>query len=102
LSESKISVGTQLAALLLASAAIVWGIAAAYSGAFPGPKGEWAVLAVYASYLVNVREGLIGLGVGRLVKRGSALLHRICIVISLVVLGLPIFASLISWGRTGW
>jgi hypothetical protein len=99
LSGSKISVGTQLAALFLASAAILWGIAATYSVAFPGPSGEWAVLAVYASYVVNVPVGLIAFGVGLFVKRGSALLRRICIVISLVVLCIPILASLISWGH---
>jgi hypothetical protein len=102
LSESKISVGIQLAALLLASAAVLWGIAAACSVAFPGPSGEWAVLAVYASYVVNVPVGLTALGVGLLVKRGSALLRRICIVGSLVALWLPILTSLISWGRKRW
>ena len=102
MSESKISVGTQLAALFLASAAVLWGIAAACSVAFPGPSGEWAVLAVYASYVVNVPVGLTALGVGLLVKRGSARLRRICIVVALVALWLPILASLISWGRRHW
>ena len=78
------------------------GIAAACSVAFPGPSGEWAVLAVYASYVVNVPVGLTALGVGLLVKRGSARLRRICIVVSLVALWLPILASLISWGRRHW
>jgi len=102
LSKIRISIGVQLAALILASAAVMWGIAAAYSVAFPGPSGEWAVLAVYASYAVNVPVGLTALGIGLLVKRGSARLRRICIVVSLVVLWLPILASLISWGRRHW
>jgi hypothetical protein len=77
LSESKISVGTQLAALFLASAAVLWGIAAACSIAFPGPSGEWAVLAVYASYVVNVPVGLTALAV-----RGATLLFCVAEFIS--------------------
>lgn len=91
---NKMSAGLQLA--FLGGAAVLWGIAAAYSVARPGPSGEWAVLAVYASYVVNVPVGLAALGVGLSVKRGSARLRGMCIAVSF----LPILASLISWCHT--
>jgi hypothetical protein len=94
------SAGLQLAAVFLGTAAVLWGIAAAYSVVFPGPSGEWAILAVYASYVVNVPTGLAALGVGLSVKRGSARLRAICIAVSVFALFLPILASLISWGQT--
>jgi hypothetical protein len=97
--ENKFSTGIQLVALILASAAVLWGIAAAYSVAFPGPSGEWAGVAVYASYLVNVPIGLLTLIIGWAVRQGSARLRRACIVVSLVVLSFPILASLISWSH---
>ena len=101
LSESnKLSAGLQLAAVFLGSAAVLWGIAAAYSVAFPGPSGEWAVLAVYASYVVDVPVGLAALGIGLLVKRGSPRLRGICIAVSVLALLLPVLSSLISWSRT--
>lgn len=94
------SAGLQLAAVFLGGAAVLWGIAAAYSVARPGPSGEWAVLAVYASYVVNVPVGLAALGVGLSVKRGSAHLRGMCIAVSFFALLLPILASLISWCHT--
>ena len=97
---NKMSAGLQLAAVFLGGAAVLWGIAAAYSVARPGPSGEWAVLAVYASYVVNVPVGLAALGVGLSVKRGSARLRGMCIAVSFFALLLPILASLISWGHT--
>lgn len=102
MSGFRISFGAQLAAIFLASAAVMWGVAAVYSVAFPGPSGEWAKLAVFASYVINVPFGLAAISIGLFVKTGSARLRRICIVVSLVALALPILASLISWGRRPW
>ena len=102
MSDFRISLGAQLAAIFLASAAVLWGIAAAYSVAFPGPSGEWANLAVFASYAINVPVGLAAISIGLFVKTGSARLRRICVVVSLVALALPVLASLISWGRRPW
>lgn len=39
---NKMSAGLQLAAVFLGGPAVLWGIAAAYSVARPGPSGEWA------------------------------------------------------------
>jgi hypothetical protein len=69
---------------------------AAYSVAFPGPSGEWAVVNVIASYVVNVPIGLIGLAVGLAVKEGSPLLSRLCIGFSIAALSLPVLATLLS------
>ena len=87
------STGLQLAAIVLGTAAVLWGIVAAYSVAFPGPSGEWAVLAVDVSYVVNIPVGLIALAVGLFVKRGVASLRGICIAVSVFALSLPILAS---------
>ena len=95
----KISVGLQLAAVFLGGVAVLWGIAAAYTVAFPGPSGEWAGLAVFASYVVNVPLGLAALGVGLSVRRGSARLRGTCIAVSVFALFLPILASLIAWSQ---
>lgn len=92
------SAGLQLA--FLGGAAVLWGIAAAYSVARPGPSGEWAVLAVYASYVVNVPVGLAALGVGLSVKPGSARLRGMCIAVSFFALLLPILDHMISWCHT--
>jgi hypothetical protein len=94
------SAGLQLAALFLGSAAVLWGIAAAYSVAFAGSSGERAVLPVYASYVVNVQVGLAALGVGLSVRRGSARLRGMCLAVSVFALLLPILASPLSWGHT--
>jgi hypothetical protein len=93
----KISTIAQVTALLLACAGVIWGLFAAYAVAFPGPSGEWAILAVYASYVVNVPLGLIAFAIGIAVRQGSARLRRLSIITSLVALSLPILASIISW-----
>lgn len=93
---TKIAIGVQIAALVLAVVAVIGGVIAAYSVALPGPSGEWASINVIASYAVNVPIGLVGLTVGLAVKEGSPLLSRLCIRFSIAALSLPVLASLIS------
>ena len=95
----KIAVGFQSAALALAGLAVIWGVFNAYSVAFPGPSisGEWAVGAsVFGAWVVNVPIGLLTLAIGLIVRKGSSLMRRLCIVTSLVALSLPIIVSLIA------
>src|SRR5215472_7332627 len=99
---SKISVASQVIALILACAAIVWGLGMVYSIAFPGPSGEWAGLAILGAYAVNVPAGLIVLVVGLAMKNGSPHLRRLCIVSSVVTLCLPVLTSLVSWSQKHW
>jgi hypothetical protein len=96
LTGTKIAIGVQIVALVLAVVAVIGGVIAAYSVALPGPSGEWAALSVIASYAVNVPLGLIGLTVGLAVKEGSPLLSRLCIGFSIAALSLPVLATLLS------
>ena len=97
---SKIAIGAQVMALLLAGGAVVWGVAAVLSVVFPGPSGEWAGVYVGLAWVVNLPIGLLALVVGLTVKQGSPGLRRACIAVSLVALSLPILTSVIwNWGR---
>ena len=87
--------GIQICALLLGCAAVLFGTAAVYSVLYPGPSGEWIGLAIFATAVVNVPIGLVGLGVGLFVRRGHARLRGLCVAVSLVVLSLPILAIMI-------
>jgi hypothetical protein len=93
--KMKVAVGFQIAALVLAGLAVIWGVFCAYSVAFPGPSGEWAGVGVLAAWLVNVPIGLLTLAIGLIVRKGSPRLRRILIITSLIALSLPIMASLI-------
>lgn len=93
---SKVLAGLQVVVLLLGAAAVLFGIGAVYTIAHPGPSGEWTGLAVGLAYVVNVPVGLADLAVGLLVKRGIAGLRGICIAVSVVVLALPVLAS-VMW-----
>ena len=99
MADSKISTGVQVAALFLAGAAILFGIAAAWSVLHPGPSGEWIGVVVFAAYAVNVPVGLATLGIGLFVKRGAARLRSACVSVSLMVLALPVLAHLMLWWR---
>jgi hypothetical protein len=93
--RTKFAFGVQVTALALAALAIAWGLFAVYSLIYPGPSGEWAGLAVLAAYVVNVPVGLAALIVGLAVKRGSPRPRKLCIVFSVIVLCLPVVASLV-------
>ncbi|MGD0226395.1 MAG: hypothetical protein ABSF71_29040 [Terriglobia bacterium] len=91
----KVAIGFQIGALVLAGLAVIWGVFAAYSVAFPGPSGEWAAVGVLAAWIVNVPIGLLTLAIGLIVRKGSPHLRRLCMLTSLVALSIPIIASLI-------
>jgi hypothetical protein len=91
---SKVLAGLQVIALILGAAAVLFGGAAVYTVAHPGPSGEWTGVAVGLAYVVNLPAGLAVLAVGLFVKRGIQGLSGICIAVSVVVLVLPVLASL--------
>jgi len=97
ITESKIAVSAQVAALVLSGAAILFGSAAVCSVLYPGSSGEWIVFVVLVAYVVNVPIGLASLAVGLFVKRGAERLRRRGIAVSLIVLSLPILTNLIYW-----
>ena len=90
----RIAIGFQIAALALAGLAVIWGVFAAGSVAFPGPGGDWAGVGVLAAWLVNVPVGLPTLAIALIVRRGSARLRRLAILTSLAALAIPIIVSL--------
>jgi hypothetical protein len=94
---SKVGVFFQMAATVLAVPAISWGVFMVWSTAFPPPCGDsWGLLSlgVAESWLVCLPVGLFTLITGLLVKKGSPPLRRLCLVATVVVLCLPITASI--------
>jgi len=87
----------QIAALVFACAAMMWGVFCVYLAAFPGPCGDnpGPGLGVIESFVVDVPIGLLALAIGLFVKKGSCRMRWICIVISLVTLALPVIANLL-------
>jgi len=86
----------QIAALVLAFPAIIWGVFVMWSTAFPPVCGDASGvvgLGVAACWLVDLPIGLLALASGLLVKSGAARLRKFCIGVSLVTLALPIIAS---------
>jgi hypothetical protein len=75
----------QITVICLHGMALLFGAAAVYSIAFPGPSGEWARLAVLAAYAFNVPVGIAGLSVGMFVRGGAKWLRAGCIALSLLV-----------------
>ena len=86
--------GLLTAAIALSTVAILWGLAATLSLIFPGSSGEWAVVALWACYVVNIPAGLVSLVVG-LLTPANARLRRICLVAAGVALCIPLVASAI-------
>ena len=78
---------------------MAWGVFSVWSSAFPPKCGDWsgfAALGVVECWLVDVPFGLLALAIGIFVKRGSPRLRKICIVTSIVLLSLPVLASILS------
>jgi hypothetical protein len=87
----------QIVVLSLGLAAAAWGAFGVYGAAFPGPCGDnpGPGLGVIESWVVDVPIGLLALGVGVFVRRGSARLRRMCVVSSVVILALPVAGSVL-------
>jgi hypothetical protein len=84
---------------MLSVVAIMWGIFANYSIAFPGPSGEWIAVSVFACYIVNIPAGAISLIIALGVKKGNPRLRIIIIITSLLVVALPLIGSMVFWLR---
>jgi hypothetical protein len=88
---------TQAAALALGLGAAAVGLLGVYEGAFPGTCGDNAGpgLAVIASWALDLPVGLAVGGIGWLVRRGSGEMRKMCIVLGLATLALPVIATLL-------
>ena len=88
----------QIAALVFAAPALMWGVFMVWSTAFPPKCGDWSGLTdlgVVECWVVDLPIGLVALAIGLFVKKGSVRLRKICIGTSLVLLSLPIIASIL-------
>ena len=99
--RSKIAIGAQVVALLLAGGAVVWGCCMVYVALYPGPSGEFGGASVLFAAVVDMPVGLVTLVVGLAVKRGRPALRWACIALSLVALSLP-FIAYIVWNWDRW
>jgi hypothetical protein len=91
----------QYCVIALTVAGLAWGLVSIWSVLNPGPSGEWAGLAVVAAAVIDIPAGLIALAVALSIRSGSAGLRRVGIVGSIIVLSLPVIASLL-WANRVW
>jgi hypothetical protein len=94
--RSKIAVGAQVAALVLAGGAVIWGCLMVHIALFPGASGEFGGYSVLLAAIVDLPVGLVSLLVGLAVKKGRRELRWTCIVVSVAVLALP-FLTKAAW-----
>lgn len=89
----KLAIGLQMAALVLAGAAVIWGCCMVYVALNPGPSGEFGGYSVFFAALVDVPVGLVSLVVGLVVKKGHPAARWACLVLSVAALALPFLAK---------
>ena len=92
--QSNFALLSQLTVLVLCAVAIAWGSFCIYWTLYPGPCGDngGPGLLVIEACVLDVPIGLLALGVGLWVKRGSPRLRHCSIAGSLVTLALPALA----------
>ena len=95
-SPSKIAIGAQVVALVLAGAAVIWGCWMVYVALYPGGAGEFGGVSVFLAMVVDIPVGLVSLVVGLAVKRGRPLLRWTCVVLSVAALAMP-FLTRAAW-----
>lgn len=86
----KVAIGLQVAILILAGAAVIWGCCMVYVALNPGASGEFGGYSVFFATLVDVPVGLVSLGVALAVKKGKPALKWACLALSVVALVLPL------------
>jgi hypothetical protein len=87
----------QIVALAFGLIAAAWGIFCIYGAAFPGTCGDniGPGLGVIESWALDIPVGLLVLGFGWFIRRGSSRLRTLCIVTALVTLCLPAIATVL-------
>ena len=95
-SLSKIAIGAQVVALLLAGGAVIWGCWMFHIALHPGSSGEFGGHSVLFAAMVDMPVGLVSLVVGLAVKKGRPALRWACIVLSVVALAMP-FLTKAAW-----
>ena len=95
-SSSRIAIGAQAVALVLAGAAVIWGCSMVYVALYPGGSGEFGGFSVLFAAMVDIPVGLVSLVVGLAVRKGLPVLRWTCIVLSVAALALP-FLTHAAW-----
>lgn len=92
----KVAMGLQVAALVLAVVALIWGCCMVYVALNPGPSGEFGGYAVFFAVLVDIPLGLVSFGVALAVKKGNRALRWAGLLLSVATLALP-FVTRAAW-----
>jgi len=95
-SSSRIAIGAQAVALVLAGAAVIWGCWMIYVALYPGASGEFGGFSVLFAAMIDIPVGLVSLVAGLALKKGPPVLRWTCIVLSLAALALP-FLTKAAW-----
>ena len=95
-SPSKIAIGAQAVALVLAGAAVIWCCYMVYVAHYPGGAGEFGGFSVLFAAMVDIPVGLVSLVVGLAVKKVPPVLRWTCIVLSVAALALA-FLTKAAW-----
>ena len=91
--SSKIAIGAQMVALVLAGAAVIWGCYMVYVAHDPGGAGEFGAISVLFAAIVDIPVGLVSLVIGLAVKKGHPALRWACVVLSIAALVMPFLAK---------
>jgi hypothetical protein len=85
----------QVLALALGFAAMAWGAFCVYGAAFPGPCGDnmGPGLLVIEAWALDAPAGILLLLIAFLVRKGSAMLRKSCLIGAAVLFALPFAAS---------
>jgi len=88
----------QIMGIILSAPAAAWGVFVVFSTAFPPKCGDWSgftPLGVLESWFVDLPIGLLVLAVAIFARKGSRSLRRACTYSSILVLSLPVVASIL-------
>jgi hypothetical protein len=95
-SASKIAIGAQAVAVVLAGTAVILGCCMIYVALYPGASGEFGAFSVLFAAMIDIPVGLVSLVAGLAVKKGPPVLRWTCIVLSVAALVLP-FLTKAAW-----
>jgi hypothetical protein len=96
ITRSRIAIGAQVVALVLAGGAVMWGCWMVHVALHPGNSGEFGGVSVLLAAVVDMPVGLVSLVVGLAVKKGHPAVRWTCVVLSVAALALP-FLTKAAW-----
>ena len=85
-----------MVAVVLNSAAVIWGFCMVYVALYPGASGEFGGLSVLFAAAIDIPVGVMSLLLGFRIKKGRPVLRAATIVLSVMALSLP-FLTKAAW-----